>query len=606
MNVRRIIAWAAAIAVVAVGVLWPAIVFGLGDDSAVGDPVRFTDYRADFTVDADGRMSAVETITGLFPAAKHGLVRAFSDANAYAPHTRRLPTDVTAEIDGRPTDVATSWQDPTTYLARIGDPHRVLQEGSHVVTISYRVDAVLDPGSTGADVDFASTTGEPRDTASVLLWQVVPAWNNRIDHATVSVTLPEPVAGGGCTVGIGDRERPCVGFDVEGDTVRIRANDLASRTPITVRAGTDVATPDQTFIPWSPRFDAVFDRHLGGLVWPTVLAVVAAIGVRLWLRSIRDGFTAAPVQNAPPDGLGPAQWDFVRTLTVSPDALTATLLHLADEKLITLTEVNETRWTVEGIADQDAWDRVDSVSRRTGALLGLARAGEVLNANGTATAGRQLARARDDLDGAVRKWAERERLVVAGRRLDVIGLRSAGVVAALVAVALVSPWSGIPTLWGLPFAVALLASVPAWRVNADLRRTEAGLHLTSKARGFHRLLATGSSEARFDFSGRSGIYTSYVPYAVVAGIAARWAATFEKVTGTPAPEPPWSRLDSAGGAAGVTGLQYAVAASIGSYSPVASIESGGGGGDGGSYGGSGGGFGGGGGDGGGGGGGGSW
>ena len=44
------------------------------------------------------------------------------------------------------------------------------------------------------------------------------------------------------------------------------------------------------------------------------------------------------------------QSEYIRTLKVSPDALTATLFHLAEHGLITLNQVNEKRWTITGIA----------------------------------------------------------------------------------------------------------------------------------------------------------------------------------------------------------------------------------------------------------------
>ena len=45
------------------------------------------------------------------------------------------------------TDV--SWQDPTTVVARIGEPAHTLSPGAHVVTIRYTIAGVLDPGGTG-------------------------------------------------------------------------------------------------------------------------------------------------------------------------------------------------------------------------------------------------------------------------------------------------------------------------------------------------------------------------------------------------------------------------------------------------------------------------
>ena len=566
------------LAVIVFGLLWPAIFARTQHEVVYGDPVRFTDYRADFTVDRDGRLSAVETITAAFPRNRHGIARAFDVANDLAPHTRQIPTAIRAEIDGAPTDVATYWQDVTTYVARIGNPDRSVLPGPHVITIRYDVAGVLDPGGTGAGMGFESTAGTSRDAESAFVWNVVPSWNTRIDRAQVSLTLPGPVVGAGCSVGSSDRPRPCDGLTVTGNTVRTAATDLIPHTPIRVRVGTDVPTPTRATVPWAPRFDDVLGRNLGGLVWPAVVTLVGALGAWFWLRLVRGPAVPAPVQLAPPDGLGPAQWDYLRTLEVGPHALTATLLHLAENDLVALTEVNRKCWTVEGVGDSTAWQRVDGVSRRVAEMLQLTRPGKMLNANGSVTAGRQLARARDDLDGAVAKWAERERLVVPHRHGDVKALRFCGVVAAVVAVVLFTRWFDVPTVWGVPFALMFVLSIPAWRISSGPQWTEVGRALASKALGFQRFLSTDSAEARFDFAGRSGLYTSYLPYAVAAGVADRWAAKFEKITGTPPPEPRWSRLDSSSSVTmiGLVGFDSAVSSSLDSYAPSLLSDSGGG------------------------------
>ncbi|MDX1891624.1 hypothetical protein [Mycolicibacterium sp. 050158] len=47
--IRRWLAWVLAVALLAFGLLWPAI-FGAGPARGTHrDPVRFTDYRADFS-----------------------------------------------------------------------------------------------------------------------------------------------------------------------------------------------------------------------------------------------------------------------------------------------------------------------------------------------------------------------------------------------------------------------------------------------------------------------------------------------------------------------------------------------------------------------------
>ena len=56
-------------------------------------------------------------------------------------------------------------------------------------------------------------------------------------------------------------------------------------------------------------------------------------------------------------------------------------------------------------------------------------------------------------------------------------------------------------------------------------------------RGFRRVLATPSSEDRFDFSGRKELYTAYIPWAVAFGVAEEWAEKYRIETGEEPPSP---------------------------------------------------------------------
>ena len=59
----------------------------------------------------------------------------------------------------------------------------------------------------------------------------------------------------------------------------------------------------------------------------------------------------------------------------------------------------------------------------------------------------------------------------------------------------------------------------------------------AQAQGFHRLISTDSAETRLDFAARKDLFTAYMPFAVVAGIAERWARKYATATGSAAPEP---------------------------------------------------------------------
>ena len=91
-------------------------------------------------------------------------------------------------------------------VAKIGDPDRYLDWGTHIFEIRYTIPGVLDPGDTGARKEFASSAGQTADgqPPSVFFWNVVaPSWNNSIDRADITVTLPAAITGAQCSVGTG-------------------------------------------------------------------------------------------------------------------------------------------------------------------------------------------------------------------------------------------------------------------------------------------------------------------------------------------------------------------------------------------------------------------
>jgi uncharacterized membrane protein len=88
----------------------------------------------------------------------------------------------------------------------------------------------------------------------------------------------------------------------------------------------------------------------------------------------------------------------------------------------------------------------------------------------------------------------------------------------------------IPGLFAL-FASELLAP------GSGTKRTAAGRDLWSRIGGFRRVLATPSSEDRFDFSGRKELYTAYIPWAVAFGVADEWAEKYRIETGEDPPLP---------------------------------------------------------------------
>lgn len=591
----RMIARLVPVLLIALGLLWPALFAGSSQGAPVDDPVTITSLRADFTVDRDGLLQATETVTAEFPSGRHGIFRFWDISNPNDTRVRQIPDVVEISLDGQsvPYEMLTR-EKGRIVVAKIGDPDSYLTPGSHVYRIRYTVPGVLDPGRTGDTKTFASSVGaSPAEAPSVFFWNVIARWNNRIDQADVTVTLPATVPGAQCSIGAGVGQ-PCTGLSVDGTTLRLSAVYLPPGTPVTVRAGTDVATPPRAGLPWSTRWDPVLGRSVPVAAGLFGLTAVAGLGAVRWWRGTVEPAPGFPLQYAPPRGLGPVQSEYIRTEEVPANGLTATLFHLADRGLLALHQDSPKKWTVRNVGGAGDWAGVDPVSVAVGSALGLTYPGAVFRANGSVSAGRKLSTAKTDMGAAVKQWAIDGGLVV--KRRQELLLRVFNVVALILAVGGFLLWFFPITLWGLPFALFALLSAGSWKSGVGMRRTAAGRQLWSESGGFHRMLATDSAESRFDFSARRDLYTAYIPYAVAGGAAAAWAAKYQAATGQPAPDPGWYQSSSGGnwgsessGGATFDSFDSALASSIGAYTASQSSSSSSGGGGGGSGGGGGGG-----------------
>lgn len=173
-------------------------------------------------------------------------------ANPNDPRLRQIPEIESISLDGGSVPYQLLWEERERFrVAKVGYPDEYVSPGRHVFGIRYGIDGVLDPGTTGAEHEFAASSGDPAGAESAFYWNVIaPAWNNRIRRADISVTLPGDVPGAQCSVGYGVGA-PCRNLSVSGDTVRMTAQNLAPRTSVTVRAAVDVPTPPRTEVPWT-------------------------------------------------------------------------------------------------------------------------------------------------------------------------------------------------------------------------------------------------------------------------------------------------------------------------------------------------------------------
>ncbi|WP_310964577.1 DUF2207 domain-containing protein [Nocardioides terrisoli] len=564
---KRLVVRAVALVVLALLVSVPAWGLDTSSGSGSSEDTEITNYVADFHVARNGDLDVVEDISVFFPVgvAKHGIFRFFDTHDPSAPHARRIPEDIRVQQDGSPASVDLSWRNNRRErVLRIGDADRYVDSGRHTYRISYRIPGVLEPGSGGARTQF--------------YWNLIPGgWAQPIDKATLRVFLPADATGVRCALGNG-AVAGCAAAGAGTPRLIVRTGPLAPYTPVTVTAGLDVPTPPVGHeLPWTGRWDGVLGQSVPTLIAIAVLAALAAaLGLLAASRSREDdpGF---PLQYAPPDGIGPAQGNYLRTERIDQTAFVASVMYAAERGAVALSR-DDGSWTIADTGK--GWDRIDEATAQVSALVGGPH-GSFTASSSSVADGQRLKSVIGSFETAVPQWAlQSGNLVKAG--LGGFGgfLVLAGLVLAVLNVFFdpfdLTVLSLVPGLFAIG-ALALLAP------GASTRRTAIGRQLWSRVGGFHRVLSTPSAEARFDFSGRKELYTAYLPWAVAFGCADEWAKKYRTEVGAEPPLPAYFVGMYSGDHTGnfvdsmVSSFSSTVDAAISSYEATQSSSSSGGG-----------------------------
>ncbi|MBF4769711.1 DUF2207 domain-containing protein [Nocardioides agariphilus] len=569
---RRVVGVVVWLAVVVGTMLWPAVSYNWTFAPTTYEETTIRNYDADFTVDADGDLHAVETLTVDFPGyGKHGIFRFFDEADQSQTNARRVPHDFSVTLDGSPEpyEVLDDNNGRITNL-KIGSADVLIDAGLHTYVITYSIDGVLEKGTTGQRTQF--------------YWNLIPGgWLQAIDNAHLTVHLPTEASGVQCARGSGQTG----GCTAEGDgtdTLTVDATDLLANTPVTVKVGLDMATPERgTTVPWAARFDPVLGRSPTNAL--IVLLLAAAAGMfGLWqARKVKEKTPPFPLQYAPPDGVGPAQAAYLLTERTGKKAFVASVMQAAAKGAVTLERPSDKSWTVTDTQGPQGWAGLDSVTQRVARLTG--GPGLAFTASSSSvSAGEKLKTELAGFEAATRSWAkESGNMQSAGLGclggLFVIG---GGILALAIA-------------GGNLFDMGLIALIPAalaagagpvLATGANTKRTAQGRELWSKVGGFKRVLSTPSSQSRFDFSGRRELYTAYIPWAVAFDCADEWAAKYRAETGQEPPVPtyfPGYTGDHTGNYTDqmVNSFSNTVDGAISSYQATQSSSSSGGGGGGG-------------------------
>jgi len=519
---KRVVAYLIGFGIVLAAIFANALFWNMGGDPPP-ESTTITDYQADFVVDADGDIHVTETLSvdGLFT--KHGIFQFFDRADPTSPGTRRTPYDVSVTRNGEDEPFEELKEDHRRLTnIKIGSASETLGMGEQVYVIKYSMRDAIQPG-------------EDVDAESQFYWQLVPSgWLQEIEKAALTVHLPvassETVQ---CAVGLGETGG-CTAEGAGTDTLTVTTGQLDHHTPVSIKTGLDLPTPDQDkSVPWAARYDRTLSSS------PVLLGIVllggllAAIFGAAAARRAYEANPQFPVMYAPPEGVGPAQAKYILTESIDQEAYVATLMYAAERGAIDLNKTGDA-WTISDKQGPQGWTGLDQTTLGVAHLLGGPGTSFVASPKDV-EAGKRLKTEISDFETNVKGWATSSgNLVSSGFG----GLGGLMVLTAVILVGVVAIWNplNMTMLALIPGAFAVTA-MPLMKTGSGTKRTRQGRELWSRVGGFKRILSTPSAEDRFDFSSRQDLYTAYIPWAVAFGCADEWAAKYRTEMGTEPPAP---------------------------------------------------------------------
>ncbi len=396
---KRLVTIVLGISLVVAVLFLPAVLYGVNLEDEVSEPTTITSYVADFDIDDEGDLTAVETITVDFPVSdRHGIFRFFDKSDDSAPNARRVPHDIEVTMDGEDVPVDVQSAERGRYvLAKIGDPDVYVSTGEHVYEISYQIDGVLEEGTDGTETQF--------------YWNLIPGgWLQEIEKSKLTVHLPVAAEDVQCAIGDGG-DGSC---EARGDgttTLRVRTGALPAQTPVTVKVGLDMPTPPAgKTLPWTARFDPVFGSSLLLLGLVLMLSLAAGAFGFVLAKRAREANPQFPLMYAPPEGIGPAQAAYLVTETIDSEQYVATLMYAAEKGAIDLDRADDA-WTITDKNGAEGWAGLDPVTSGVAHLLG-GPGTSFTAAPSDVEAGKRLKTEISDFEDNTKLWAFNSKLMV--------------------------------------------------------------------------------------------------------------------------------------------------------------------------------------------------
>lgn len=529
------------------------IVLGLATAPAALALESIHAYEVALRIEPSGDLLVTERLVYEFPAGaeRHGIFRDVPTRLRYDERSDRLyPLEVVSVSSSTAPDgyVVEDAGDGRTRI-RIGDPDLTVS-GTHTYEIVYRVQGAL---NRFADHDE-------------LYWNAIGGdWDAPILAATATVEAPAPILQAVCFAGPVGSGLPCARARVRGRTATFVQDAMTPHEALTVV----VALPRGTVERVGPILEerltplaalGISPGTVAGAVGLGVL-LVGGVGYLLWSQGrdvvyrgspvdqtmggtpgleqrvpLGDADAEAPVEFAPPEGLRPGQIGTLVDERVNTLDVTATIIDLAVRGHLRIEEVPKT-W----LFGKPDWRFVRLEAPERDLLDYERRLLEALFASGNEV---QLSALRnrfiDDLqavrsalyeDVVRRGWfrGRPDRVRTRWRAVGSIAVLGAGALTYALAVGPRLALLGVPAV-----VAALMLFLGAGRMPA---RTAAGTAMLRRVRGFRTVIEKAETHlARW--AEEAGVFTRYLPYAIVFGCTERWAKAFETL-GAGQPDTSW-------------------------------------------------------------------
>jgi uncharacterized membrane protein YgcG len=442
-------------------------------------------------------------------------------------------------------------------VLRIGDPNRGDISGVHTYDVSYTVDGWINPDSTTHEGDQ-------------LYWNVIGSgWDIPLANLAVTVTGPAEVAQVACFAGPYQSTDPCGSAVASG----LKATFTQADVPVGDEFSVVTGWPPGTF----PGVGLILSDRPNPLdpVTPTpatggLALLIAGAGSALAISRVRrtghdraylgltPGLMPAPgqtattgyrskrgpvaVQFSPPKDARAGELGTLLDETADPRDVTATIIDLAVRGFLQIREVprKDPRRKVKD------WELVALDGDRSGLLVfeaklldelfGARTSVKLSDLKTTFAASMALVQTGLYEDVTSKGWFShnprtvRREWAAAGAVLLVFGVGGA----------VVSGGAGIKGLALVGGAVALVGLLVLALAKAAPARTAAGTAVLAEAVGFQRYLETAEAN-QIRFEEGEDLFSRYLPYAIVFGVAERWTNVFGELAaqGRAVPEPVW-------------------------------------------------------------------